>query len=94
VTRTNASSRMQRITKALLTRNVGTTDRVLRAIPAIVVAALWWLGTLSGTAALLLSIFAGMLLVTSVSGRCSIYAATGVSTYRPRVARAETARDG
>ena len=66
--------------KKLTTRNVGKVDRLLRAAPAVLVAALWANGTLTGTALALAGIAAVMLLITAVTGMCSIYAMLGIST--------------
>lgn len=64
----------------LMTRNVGTIDRVLRTAPALLVAILWFNGTLAGTALLISGVLAVMLLLTSITARCSIYAMLGFST--------------
>ena len=66
--------------KRLLTRNVGTIDRVIRALPALAFVGVWTTGTLSGMPLLLFGILAAMLLVTAVTARCSIYAMFGLST--------------
>ncbi len=66
--------------KKLTTRNVGALDRLIRALPAVIVAALWASGTLTGTALLIAGILAAMLLVTAITGMCSIYAMLGIST--------------
>ncbi len=66
--------------KKLTTRNVGTLDRWIRALPAVIVAGLWASGALTGTALLIAGILAAMLLVTAITGMCSIYAMLGIST--------------
>ncbi|MEM9599568.1 MAG: DUF2892 domain-containing protein [Pseudomonadota bacterium] len=66
--------------RMMTTRNVGTLDRILRALPALLVAVLWATGTLSGVLAAVLAIGAGMLLITSLTGACSIYYLLGWST--------------
>ncbi len=66
--------------KKLTTRNVGTLDRWIRALPAVIVAGLWVSGALTGTALLIAGILAAMLLVTAITGMCSIYAMLGIST--------------
>jgi hypothetical protein len=62
------------------TRNVGTIDRLVRTLPAIAFAYVYATGALAGAALIGLGIIAAMLLVTSVSARCSIYALFGLST--------------
>ncbi len=66
--------------RKLTTRNVGMLDRWIRAVPAVLVAALWATGALGGTALIVSAVLAGMLLITAITGMCSIYAMLGIST--------------
>ena len=66
-----------------MTKNMGMTDRSIRALFAIVVAALWLSGMISGALALVLGIVAGILLATAAVGTCPLYMPFGIST-RPR----------
>ncbi|SHG83662.1 YgaP family membrane protein [Marivita hallyeonensis] len=66
--------------KRLTTRNVGTVDRIVRAVPAVLVAFLWLNNALTGTALIVGAILSGMLLLTAITSRCSIYAMLGFST--------------
>jgi uncharacterized membrane protein len=61
-------------------KNMGMFDRALRIILAIVVAVLIYMGTLSGTAAIVLGIIAGVFLITSLVGSCGLYSLVGVKT--------------
>lgn len=54
-------------------RNMGTTDRIIRVAIAAVIAALYFTGQITGTAALLFGIFALVLLLTSIVGICPSY---------------------
>ncbi len=63
-----------------MTKNMGTLDRVLRLILAIVVAVLYFTGLISGTAAIILGILAAVFLLTSVVGFCPLYTLFGFST--------------
>ena len=63
-------------------KNMGTIDRVVRAIFAIVVAILYFSGSISGTAAVILSVLAVILLLTSMVGVCPLYGALGISTMK------------
>lgn len=63
-----------------MTKNIGTLDRVLRLIFAIVVAVLYFTGLISGTAAIILGILAAVFLLTSVVGFCPLYTLFGFST--------------
>jgi hypothetical protein len=66
--------------RMMTTRNVGNFDRVLRTLPLIAVAILWSQGMISGLPAIVLAVVGGMLLVTSITGSCSIYYMLGWST--------------
>jgi hypothetical protein len=63
-------------------KNMGLIDRVLRTILAVVVAVLYFGGQLTGTAALILGIFAAIFLVTSSIGFCPVYKLLGISTLK------------
>jgi hypothetical protein len=62
------------------TRNVGTTDRIIRALPIVIVAALYFAGYLPLGWAIGLGVFSLMLLATSLMGVCSVYYMLGYST--------------
>lgn len=66
----------------IMKKNVGTVDRVVRAIFAVVVAILYFSGSISGTAAVILSVLAVILLLTSISGVCPLYGLLGISTMK------------
>lgn len=66
--------------RMMTTRNVGALDRILRTLPAIAVAFLWAQGLISGLLAGVLAVAAAMLLVTAITGACSIYYLLGWST--------------
>ena len=61
-------------------QNMGTVDRTIRTIMAIVVAILYFTGQITGTAATILGIFAIIFLVTSAIGFCPIYVPFKIST--------------
>ncbi len=66
--------------RLLLTRNVGPIDRVLRAAPACLVGLAAATGAIGGAWLWAAGAVAAMLLVTAVSGSCSIYYLLGFST--------------
>jgi hypothetical protein len=66
--------------KMMTTRNVGTIDRILRALPLVAVSVLWFQGMIAGVLAIVLGLLSAMLFVTSVTGSCSIYYMLGWST--------------
>ena len=61
-------------------QNMGTVDRTIRTIMAIVVAILYFTEQITGTAATILGIFAIIFLVTSAIGFCPIYVPFKIST--------------
>ena len=63
-------------------KNMGTADRVIRAILALTVAFLYFTDRIDGTLALILGILAIVFLLTSFVGRCPAYLPFGASTCR------------
>lgn len=63
-----------------MTQNMGTVDRIARSIFAVVVAALYFLGVISGTVAIILGVFAVVFLLTSAVAFCPLYLPLGLST--------------
>ena len=63
-------------------KNMGTIDRVIRFLIAVVVAVLYFTGQISGTAAVILGILAVVFLLTSAAGTCPLYAPIGLSTLK------------
>lgn len=60
--------------------NMGTLDRTLRILVAIVIGALWYTGTIGGTMAIVLGVIAGVFVLTSLVGRCPAYTIVGLNT--------------
>ena len=60
--------------------NMGSVDRVVRTLIAIVIGILYFAGVLTGTLALILGILAVIFLLTSVVSFCPLYALLGLST--------------
>lgn len=63
-----------------MTKNVGSIDRIIRILFAVLVAVLYFTGVISGTLALILGILAAVLLVTGLIGFCPLYAIFKLST--------------
>ncbi len=61
-------------------KNMGTIDRTIRILLAVAVALLWWSGQISGTLAIVLGVFAGVFVLTSMVSFCPLYAPFGLST--------------
>lgn len=64
-------------------KNMGSIDRVIRIALAVTVVVLIALGELSGIAAIILGIFAGIFLVTSFISFCPLYTLVGANTTCP-----------
>jgi hypothetical protein len=63
--------------------NMGTFDRILRVIIAIVIIGLYATGYLSGTTAIILLVLSGIFILTSFISFCPLYLPFGIST-RPK----------
>jgi hypothetical protein len=61
-------------------KNLGTADRLARVILALVVGVLYLTDQISGTAAVVLGLFAVVFLVTSFMSFCPLYAMFNLST--------------
>lgn len=61
-------------------RNMGTVDRVLRVAVAVVIAALYFAGVISGVWAIVLGVIAAVFVLTSIFGYCPAYLPLGIST--------------
>jgi hypothetical protein len=61
-------------------QNMGSTDRIIRVVLAVVVAVLYFTNLISGTAAIILGILAIVFLLTSVVGFCPLSAPFKLST--------------
>ncbi len=61
-------------------KNMGTTDRVIRTLAALVIAALLLTGYIQGIVATVLGLFAIIFLLTSAIGFCPLYLLLNVST--------------
>ncbi|MDE3236960.1 MAG: DUF2892 domain-containing protein [Bacteroidota bacterium] len=61
-------------------KNMGTADRVIRVILAIVFAVLYFTQTVTGTAGLVLLILGAVFLFTSVISFCPLYTLVGLNT--------------
>ncbi len=60
--------------------NMGTIDRVMRIIAAVVIAALYFTNMISGTLAIILLVFATVFILTSFVSFCPLYVPFGLST--------------
>jgi uncharacterized membrane protein YtjA (UPF0391 family) len=61
-------------------KNMGTLDKTLRLIVAVIAVALAATGTLTGTAALVAYVLAAVFVVTSLVSFCPLYRLIGLRT--------------
>lgn len=55
-------------------KNIGTTDKIIRIIIAVLIAILYFTGVISGTLAVILGIVAVIFVATSLISFCPLYA--------------------
>jgi K+-transporting ATPase A subunit len=61
-------------------KNMGTIDRIIRILLAIVVIILYITGSITGFAAIILGILAIVFIITSMIGFCPLYLPFKIST--------------
>ncbi|MDN3642985.1 DUF2892 domain-containing protein [Lutimonas halocynthiae] len=61
-------------------KNMGSADRIIRIIVAVIVGILYYTGTVSGTLGIVLLVLAGVFVLTSFISFCPLYAPFGLST--------------
>ena len=54
-------------------KNMGTIDRIIRTVLAVIVVILYLTGTISGAVAIILGILAAIFIATSIVGYCPLY---------------------
>lgn len=63
-----------------MTTNMGSTDKTVRIIAALLVGVLYLADVISGTVAIVLGLFALIFILTSLVGFCPLYAPFKFST--------------
>jgi len=61
-------------------RNMGTVDRLVRTVLALIVVALYFSGQISGVTAIILGVIAVIFLLTSSIAFCPLYVPLKLST--------------
>ncbi len=64
---------------------MGTTDRILRLLVAVIVAILYATDQITGTTAVILLILSGVFILTSFMSFCPLYLPFGISTKKKTV---------
>ncbi|NOX84939.1 MAG: DUF2892 domain-containing protein [Chlorobi bacterium] len=65
-------------------KNMGTTDKIIRILLAIVFAALYFTGTVTGTWGIVLLVLAAIFLLTSLVSFCPLYLPFNISTSKKK----------
>ena len=65
--------------------NMGVIDKSIRISAAVVIAILYFTHLLSGTAAIVLLVIAGIFIVTSFMSFCPVYYPFGISTRKKTI---------
>lgn len=65
-------------------KNMGNVDRAVRVVIAIIIAALYFTGSVSGTLGIVLLALAGIFVLTSFVSFCPLYAPFGISTCKTK----------
>jgi hypothetical protein len=60
--------------------NMGLTDKVIRLLIAALVIVLYFTNVISGTVGIVLLVFAGIFVLTSLLSFCPLYLPFGIST--------------
>lgn len=66
-------------------KNMGTTDKVIRILVAVVIGILYFTNVISGTLAIILGILAVVFVLTSFISFCPLYLSFGISTFRKKI---------
>ncbi len=62
--------------------NIGTIDKTIRILVAVVISALYYFNQISGLTATVLLILAGIFIITSFMSFCPLYLPFGISTLK------------
>lgn len=71
---------MLTLKKEIMKKNMGSADKLIRVLIAVVIAVLYYLGKIEGTLAIVLMAFAIIFLLTSLVSFCPLYAIFGIKT--------------
>jgi hypothetical protein len=65
-------------------QNIGSIDKLVRVLIAVTIGVLYFTNQITGTAAIILGIFAVVFLLTSVIGFCPLYLPLKLSTIKKK----------
>lgn len=61
-------------------KNMGTTDKIIRILAALIIIGLYYTDRISGTVAIIGLILSGIFILTSFISFCPLYLPFGIST--------------
>jgi hypothetical protein len=61
-------------------KNMGSTDKIIRILLAVVAVALYFTNVVTGTLGIILLVLAGIFVATSLISFCPLYPIIGIST--------------
>jgi hypothetical protein len=61
-------------------KNMGTMDKIIRFVIAVLIAVLYFTNIVSGTFGIILLVLAGIFVLTSFISFCPLYAPFGINT--------------
>lgn len=64
---------------------MGTIDKTIRLLVAVIIGVLYFMNVISGTAAVILLVLAGIFILTSFISFCPLYWPFGISTRKKSV---------
>lgn len=67
-------------------KNMGSADRIIRTVVAVVIATLYFTNIISGTIAIVLAVLGVVFILTSVVSFCPLYAIFGIKTCKVETA--------
>jgi hypothetical protein len=65
-------------------KNMGSADRIIRIVVAIILAILYFTGTISGTLGIVLLVIGVVFLLTGLVSFCPLYLPFGISTCKDK----------
>ncbi|MDX1828353.1 MAG: DUF2892 domain-containing protein [Lutibacter sp.] len=65
-------------------KNMGSTDKIIRVLIAVVVVILYWQGIIPGTLGIVLLALAAIFVLTSLISFCPLYLPLGINTCKKK----------
>lgn len=68
----------------IMKKNMGSADRMIRTIIALVIAGLYFSGIITGTLGIVLLVIAGVFVLTSAVSFCPLYTLLGINSCKSK----------